>query len=102
MVMGTPYGLRKASTPIRILDILETDGLWMTATQLEAEFLDRFGAVRLETIKRAMYRLINQHQLEHRLVEFIDYNTPSVPTTKGAQAAPSGYRLKEMMEVRYV
>jgi hypothetical protein len=97
---GNPYGLRPKSTPVRIIDILETDGMWMTAEQLEAEFVSRFGAVRLETIKRAIYRLIDQAQLEHRLIEFIDYETPPRTDSRGAQSTPSGYRTKQIMEVR--
>ena len=100
--MAMRYGLREHSTPIRILDILETDGMWMNAEALEAEMHDRFGAVTIQTIRRAVYRLLDDERLEHRLVEFIDYETPSRKHSRKHQSTPSGFRTKHIMEVRHV
>ena len=93
-------GTQQAGTPARIIDILETDGMWMTADALEAEIADRFDAVTIGTIRRAVYRLINDQRLEHRLVDYIDYNVKQKKQTRGAQATPSGFRLRQIMEVR--
>jgi hypothetical protein len=95
-------GTQKTGIPVRILDILETDGMWMTAEALEAEICDRFGPVKLESIRRAIYRLVNDQLLEHRLVEFIDYQATQKDATRGAQATPSGWRMRHIMEVRTV
>jgi hypothetical protein len=90
----------EGSTPSRILDILETDGMWMTAEQLEAEFKDRFGVDALGNIRRSIYRLINNKKVEHRLVLFIDYNATPTSDNRGAQSTPSGRRAKQLVEVR--
>ena len=100
--MAVRYGLRAHSTPIRIIDILETDGQWMTAEALEAEIRDRFGAVKLAAIRRAIYRLVDDEMLDHRLIEYIDYEATQKGNTRGAQATPSGFRMRQIMEVRYV
>ena len=99
-VLDMKYKPRKASTPVRILDILETDGMWMNVEAVEAEVRDRFGAVKMETIRRAIYRLINDQRLERRLVEFVNYNVPAKTQTRGSQSTPSGFRTHQIMEVR--
>lgn len=99
-VLDMKYKPRKVSTPVRILDILETDGMWMNVEAVEAEVRDRFGAVKMETIRRAIYRLVDDQRLERRLVEFVNYEVPAKTQTRGSQSTPSGFRTMQIMEVR--
>ena len=92
--------IQDGSTTSRILDILETDGMWMSADALEAEFSDRFGEGTLNTIKRSIHRLVNANRIQHRIVLWIDYNASPGPSLRGAQATPSGHRTKQLIEVR--
>ena len=60
--------MQAGRTPSRIMAVLELEGGWMTAYQLEADLALRWQAVTLGTIRRALHRLIDQHMLESRIM----------------------------------
>lgn len=68
-------GLRAGWTPARIVDILETEGEWMTFAQLDAHFEDRFNVPKVKgTVAQAAHRLLREGVLECR---FADSYVPS-------------------------
>ncbi len=59
----------KASWPSRILDVLETESVWMDAQQLHVEMLMRFGFVSMATCQRAIERLVEHNDVDKRTVD---------------------------------
>jgi Fe2+ or Zn2+ uptake regulation protein len=60
--------MARPSTPKRIMEILEMEGEWMTAHQLEADLALRWQPVKLATVRRAMHRLIDKQVLMSRVM----------------------------------
>lgn len=55
-------------TPSRILDILETENMWMSSDELEVQFVDRFGIGNRTGINRSLQRLIDDDRVLFRVV----------------------------------
>ena len=92
MTMGRKGGFHQQSIPQRILDILETDGDWMTAESLVSEISIRFDEVTVKAVARAMRRLVVAERIEERSVLFLNYDTP--------HDMPLGYVTNQVVEVK--
>ncbi len=63
--------------PGRVLDVLETEDMWMTVSELHAQFVDRFDTGNVVAIDRAVQRLAVNNRIKTRLVDAHSLNTSS-------------------------
>ena len=59
--------MHTGSTPSRVLDILEMEQGWMTIDALIADLELRWNAVKLDTVRRAVHRLIANDLIRSQL-----------------------------------
>jgi len=68
--------VNRGSIADRVLQILEADGGWFTVAALHCEHELRFSPVNIESLQRAIRRLLDAGFAERRHVEYIDYSDP--------------------------
>ena len=66
-------GIRRGWLPDRILDILDSDGGWLTGEGVQLLMPD----ARPEAVLRALWRLTEQNRIRHRSVELAFNNNPN-------------------------
>ncbi len=64
--------LHPGRTPSRIVDILNTERMWMSAHELKIQMDYRFKVTRLDTVQRTAIRLRNEGMLESREIVLQD------------------------------
>lgn len=71
---GRPKGRRSDnSVRVRLLDLLSTfDGEWLDLEGLVFEYSERFGPVSHSTLKRALYRIMEQEPTVMLAVRYVD------------------------------
>lgn len=77
--MSAVKGLHSNGLPARILDVLETDGGWLTTDGVALEL----GWENTESVYRALSRLVVRGFAEHRQVQLAGYANPVPGTYSG-------------------
>lgn len=73
-------GLRENGLPVRILDVLETDGGWLTTDGIALQL----GWENTESVYRALRRLLLKGLVEERLVHLAGHLNPPTQTYSGS------------------